>query len=100
MLFPIATFSVADKPFAVLASLPVPRVPVLRGMPYARAQGRFVSPNRIGASNSPVRSLMRTDEVPPNAILVDAQSVAGCNVRSEHLPAPATFEADDIIVVI
>jgi hypothetical protein len=42
---------------------------------------------------------MLTPEVPPSAILVDAQSMSGSEMSSEHLAAPAAFEANDIIAV-
>jgi hypothetical protein len=40
-----------------------------------------------------------TGEVPASAILVNAQSVTGSEVPFEHLTAPATIEADDIIAM-
>jgi hypothetical protein len=42
---------------------------------------------------------MLTGEVPPHAVLLDAQSMAGRKMAFEHLAAPATIEADDIIAV-
>jgi hypothetical protein len=42
---------------------------------------------------------MLTGEVPPSAILFHSQSMAGIEMPSEHLAAPATIEADDIIAV-
>ena len=42
---------------------------------------------------------MLTGEGPPHAVLLDAQSMAGCEMPLEHLAAPATIEADDIIAV-
>jgi hypothetical protein len=53
----IAAFPAAETVLVVLAGFPVSQAPVLRGMPYAPAQGRSVSPDRIGAPNSWVRSL-------------------------------------------
>jgi hypothetical protein len=40
-----------------------------------------------------------TAEVPPSAILFHGQSMAGSEMPFEHLTAPATIEADDIIAV-
>jgi hypothetical protein len=40
-----------------------------------------------------------TGEVPPSAILFHSQSVAGRETAFEHLAAPATIEADDIIAM-
>jgi hypothetical protein len=50
----IAAFSFAEKAVAVLAGLPVPRVPVLREMPdaYAPAQGQSVLPDWTAVPNS------------------------------------------------
>jgi hypothetical protein len=42
---------------------------------------------------------MLSGEFPAGTILVDAQSMAGSEMSSEHLAAPAAFEADDIIAV-
>jgi hypothetical protein len=42
---------------------------------------------------------MFTRQVPSGAILFDTQSVASRYMPSEHLAAPATFEADDKIAV-
>ena len=42
---------------------------------------------------------MVTGEVPPRPILRHVQFMAGSKVPSEHLAAPAAFEADDIIAV-
>jgi len=42
---------------------------------------------------------MVSGEFPATAILVDAQSMAGHEMPSEHLTAPAAFEANDIIGV-
>ena len=42
---------------------------------------------------------MVTAEVPPRAILLHGQFMAIRDMPSEHLAAPATFEADDIITV-
>jgi hypothetical protein len=42
---------------------------------------------------------MLTGEGPPHAVLLDGQSMAGREVAFEHLAAPATIEADDIIAV-
>jgi hypothetical protein len=42
---------------------------------------------------------MLTGKVPPHAVLLDAQSMAGREIAFEHLAAPATIEADDIIAV-
>jgi hypothetical protein len=42
---------------------------------------------------------MFTGEIPPRPILVDGQSMAGREMPSEHLAAPATIEADDIIAM-
>ena len=42
---------------AIAAEFRVSLVPVLRGMPYAPAQGRSVSPDRIGAPNRWAQSL-------------------------------------------
>jgi hypothetical protein len=40
---------------------------------------------------------MVSGEFPAGTILVDAQSMAGREMPSEHLTAPAAFEANDII---
>jgi hypothetical protein len=40
---------------------------------------------------------MISGEFPAGTILVDAQSMAGREMPSEHLTAPAAFEANDII---
>jgi hypothetical protein len=53
----IAAFPAAETVLVVLAGFPVSQAPVLRGMPDAPAQGRSVSPDRIGAPNMRVRSL-------------------------------------------
>jgi hypothetical protein len=45
------------------------------------------------------RDWMLTGEVPASAILVDAQSMAGIEMPSEHLGTPPAFEANDIIPV-
>jgi hypothetical protein len=42
---------------------------------------------------------MLTGEVPPHAVLLDAQSMAGREMAFEHLAAPATIEANDIITM-
>jgi hypothetical protein len=42
---------------------------------------------------------MFTRQVPASTILVDAQSMAGRDMLSEHLAVPAAFQADDIIAV-
>ena len=42
---------------------------------------------------------MLTGEGPPHAVLLDAQSMAGREMAIEHLAAPATIEADDIIAM-
>ena len=42
---------------------------------------------------------MLTGEGPPHAVLLDAQSMAAREMAFEHLTAPATIEADDIIAV-
>jgi len=42
---------------------------------------------------------MFTRQVPASTILVDAQSMARIEMPSEHLAAPATIEADDIIAM-
>jgi hypothetical protein len=42
---------------------------------------------------------MFTRQVPPSTILLDAQSMTGRNMPSEHLAAPAAIEADDIIAM-
>jgi hypothetical protein len=42
---------------------------------------------------------MFTRQVPAGSILLHGQSMIGGEVPSEHLPAPAAFEANDIIVV-
>jgi hypothetical protein len=52
---PLAATSPAESAVAVLAGFLVRPPPVLRGMPYAPAQGRSVSPDQIGAPNSWVR---------------------------------------------
>jgi hypothetical protein len=52
---PIVVFLVAENAVAVLARLRLRPALVRHGMPYHHAQGRSVSPNRIGARNSWVR---------------------------------------------
>src|SRR5712692_1220213 len=42
---------------------------------------------------------MFTRQVPASTILVDAQSMAGRDMPSEHLAAQAAFEADDVIAI-
>jgi len=42
---------------------------------------------------------MVTRQVPASTILVDGQSMAGIEVPSKHLAAPAAFQADDIIAM-
>ena len=42
---------------------------------------------------------MFSGEVPPRAILLPGQFMAGREMRSEHLAAPAAFEANDIIAM-
>jgi hypothetical protein len=42
---------------------------------------------------------MLTGEVPPYAVLLDAQSVTGIEMPPKHLAAPATFEADYVIAM-
>jgi hypothetical protein len=42
---------------------------------------------------------MFTRQVPASPILVDAQSVAACEMPPERQASPATIEADDIIAV-
>ena len=42
---------------------------------------------------------MFTGEIPPSAILLHGQSMAGRDMPPEHLAAPPAFEADDIIAV-
>src|SRR2546423_13108518 len=51
----IAIFLVAENAVAVLPGFRVRPALVLRGMPYAPAQGRSVSPDWIAARNSRVR---------------------------------------------
>jgi hypothetical protein len=42
---------------------------------------------------------MLSGKFPPHAVLLDAQSMAGREMAFEHLAAPATIEADDIIAM-
>ena len=42
---------------------------------------------------------MLTAEGPLHAVLLDGQSMAGREMAFEHLAAPATIEADDIIAM-
>jgi hypothetical protein len=42
---------------------------------------------------------MFAGEAPPCSILVNAQSMAGCKMPSEHLAAPAAFQANGIIAM-
>ena len=42
---------------------------------------------------------MLTGEGPTHAVLLDAQSMAGREMAFEHLAAPATFDANDIIAM-
>ena len=42
---------------------------------------------------------MLMEEGPPHAVLLDGQSMGGREMAFEHLAAPATIEADDIIAV-
>jgi hypothetical protein len=42
---------------------------------------------------------MLTGEAPPDAVLLDVQTMAGCEMAFEHLAAPATIAADDIIAM-
>jgi hypothetical protein len=42
---------------------------------------------------------MVTGEVPANAILLHAQSMAGSEMPLEHLAAPAAFQTHDIIAM-
>jgi hypothetical protein len=42
---------------------------------------------------------MVTGEVPPSTILIYGNSMAGCDMPLEHLAAPATVQAHDIIAV-
>jgi hypothetical protein len=42
---------------------------------------------------------MFSRQVPASAILVDAQSMAGSEMASEYLTAPAAFQTNDIIAV-
>jgi hypothetical protein len=42
---------------------------------------------------------MLTGEGPSHAVLLDVQTMAGREMAFEHLAAPATIEADDIIAV-
>jgi hypothetical protein len=42
---------------------------------------------------------MLTGELPLRAILLHGQSMAGSEMASEHLAAPPTFEANDIIAM-
>ena len=42
---------------------------------------------------------MFTRQVPASTILLDVQTMAGCEMAFEHLAAPATIEADDIIAM-
>jgi hypothetical protein len=42
---------------------------------------------------------MVTGEIPPHPILLRGQSMAGSEMPFEHLAAPATFDANDIIAV-
>jgi hypothetical protein len=42
---------------------------------------------------------MLKGEFPASTTLLDAQSVAGSEMPSEHLAAPAAFQADEIIAV-
>jgi hypothetical protein len=42
---------------------------------------------------------MLTVEVPPHAILVHGQSMADDEMPPEHLAAPATVQANDIIAM-
>src|SRR5439155_25616485 len=53
------------------------------------------SPTRRAARDYP----MFTRQVPASTILLDGQSMAGSEMSSEHLAAPATFEANDIIAM-
>jgi hypothetical protein len=42
---------------------------------------------------------MVTGEIPPHPILLRGQSMAGSEMPFEHLAAPATFDANDIIAM-
>jgi len=42
---------------------------------------------------------MVSAEFPAGTILVDAQSMSGREMPSEHLAAPAAFQANDVIAV-
>ena len=74
---------------AIAAEFRVSLVPVLRGMPYAPAQGRSVSPDRIGAPNRWRSHWMFTRQVPASAILVNAKSMVGREMPSELEPTRA-----------
>jgi hypothetical protein len=53
----IAAFPAAETVLVVLAGFPVSQAPVLRGMAYAPAQGRSVSPDQNAAPSRRVLSL-------------------------------------------
>src|SRR5712671_4034380 len=95
----IAVFLVAENA-EVLAGFPVRPALVLRGMLYDRDQGRSVWQARIGAPSSLARSFrMIARKAPVNTIGVDGQAVTGRDIPSEHMAAPAAFQANDIIAM-
>src|SRR5215831_18052285 len=71
----------------------------LAGSPTTATEAKL-----FGQTGAPFRitgcgQWMVSGEFPATAILVDAQSMAGHEMPSEHLTAPAAFEANDIIGV-
>jgi hypothetical protein len=98
---PTVAFPVAEIGVAVLSRFRVRPAPVLRGMPCVPdpAQDRSISPDRSAGQSKRARYRMFTRQVPASTILVDAQSMAGIEMPSEHLAAPPAFDANDIIAM-
>ena len=67
----------------MLPDLPTRPVLIVHGMPYDRDQGQAVSPARIDAPNSRARPSDVHGGGSQRAILVDAQSMAGCQMPSD-----------------
>jgi hypothetical protein len=84
---------------AIAAEFRVSRVPVLRGMPYAPPKADLFRQTGQALRMAGRSHWMLTRQVPASAILVNAKSMVGREMPSEHLAASAAFQADDIIAV-
>ncbi|HKC92772.1 MAG TPA: hypothetical protein VKB81_02000, partial [Nitrospira sp.] len=93
-------FLAVEIAVAALPDFPLPRVPVLRGMPYASAQDRSILPDRSAGQNK--RALSSDVHAAGSSEHdIGRPSIRGRSTEmpSDHQAAPAAFETNDIIAV-